>query len=78
MIRLSCPCANQNSFYYETEDEQPIRIYLYQPAIGQQISGGDFWAVRAYEYPDMSQYGTDGTRFYDVRENVWASLHIRE
>lgn len=70
--------ANQNSFYYETEDEQPIRIYLYQPAINQQISGGDFWAVRAYEYPDMSQNGTDGTRFYDVRENVWASLHIRE
>ena len=70
--------AGANRFYYEVDGQTPIRIHLYQPAINQQISGGDFWAVRAYEYPDMSQYGTDGTRFYDVRENAWASLHIRE
>lgn len=70
--------ANKNAYYYEIDGEQPVCIYLYQPVSNQDISGCDFWAVKAYEYPDMSQYGTDGTRFYDVQLNKWASLHIKE
>lgn len=70
--------ANKNAYYYEIDGEQPVCIYLYQPVSNQDISGCDFWAVKAYEYPDMSQYGTDGTRFYDVQLNKRASLHIKE
>jgi hypothetical protein len=70
--------AETQSFIYQLDDGSYDIIMLYQPLTHPSQNAADFWAVARYEYNEQVADGEINCVAYDVRHDLWASLHVAE
>ena len=68
--------VSANTICYHKENGDVLEIQLYQPMRHLQEPSADFWAVECYWYTEWDEGNQPMVNHYDLKYDLWASLHV--